>query len=190
MTMGEKIKFLRKENKLSQEKLAELVGVSRQAISKWETGFSNPDTKNLICLSEVFNVSLDELIDAASKVQLTEKQLERPYIPKIVCLSYIISFTAIIGYYCQTVSNIPEPYMFWICMGLIGSIMLLLKNKKLRDKNNYRKVILMDLGLLLMGNIGGLMLPSFMGLIKMLILVIPMAIYFAWISRKYFLVKS
>ena len=60
MILGEKLQNLRKENMLSQEKLAELVGVSRQAVSKWETGLSNPDTENLIKLAEIFNLSIDE----------------------------------------------------------------------------------------------------------------------------------
>ena len=60
MTLGERLQILRKQNMLSQEKLAELVGVSRQAVSKWETGLSNPDTENLIKLAEIFNLSIDE----------------------------------------------------------------------------------------------------------------------------------
>jgi len=52
---------------LSQEKLAELLGVSRQAVSKWETGLSNPDTKNLMELARVFNVTMDELVEEVSE---------------------------------------------------------------------------------------------------------------------------
>lgn len=60
MKLGEKLQELRKEKDLSQEKIAELIGVSRQAVSKWENDLSYPDSKNLIKLSEVFNVSMDE----------------------------------------------------------------------------------------------------------------------------------
>jgi len=66
MTLGEKLQNLRKENMLSQEKLAELVGVSRQSVSKWENGLSNPDTENLILLAEIFNISVDEFIEGGS----------------------------------------------------------------------------------------------------------------------------
>ncbi len=52
----------RKKAGLSQEELAEKIGVSRQAVSKWERGEASPDTDNLIALSEVYGVSLDELI--------------------------------------------------------------------------------------------------------------------------------
>ena len=61
MNLGEKISELRKKNGISQEKLAELIGVSRQAVTKWESGNANPDTENLIRLAEIFGVSLDEL---------------------------------------------------------------------------------------------------------------------------------
>ena len=61
MTLGEKISDLRKNAGYSQEKLAELMDVSRQAVTKWESGKANPDTENLIRLAEIFGVSLDEL---------------------------------------------------------------------------------------------------------------------------------
>lgn len=69
MEFGEKLQELRANSKLSQEKLAELVGVSRQAVSKWENGLSYPDTRNLICLSEIFNVSIDELINLTQNIR-------------------------------------------------------------------------------------------------------------------------
>lgn len=53
---------LRKKNNLSQEELAEKLGISRQAISKWERGDASPDTDNLIQLSNLYRVSLDELL--------------------------------------------------------------------------------------------------------------------------------
>ena len=61
MDFGKKLSELRKQNGISQEKLAEMVGVSRQAVTKWESGKSNPDTENLIRLAEIFGISLDEL---------------------------------------------------------------------------------------------------------------------------------
>ena len=67
MNLGEKISDLRKREGISQEKLAELIGVSRQAVTKWENGNANPDTENLIRLSEIFNVSLDELCETETK---------------------------------------------------------------------------------------------------------------------------
>lgn len=62
MQIGEKIKQLRKEKGYSQEKLAELLGVSRQAVTKWETDSGIPDIENLITLSKIFEISVDELL--------------------------------------------------------------------------------------------------------------------------------
>lgn len=61
MGIEKQISELRKKNGISQEKLAELVGVSRQAVTKWESGKAKPDTENLLRLAEIFGVSVDEL---------------------------------------------------------------------------------------------------------------------------------
>ncbi len=53
---------LRKEKGLSQEQLAEKIGVSRQAVSKWERSEASPDTDNIILLARLYNISLDELL--------------------------------------------------------------------------------------------------------------------------------
>ena len=61
MTIGNRISALRKEHSYSQEYVASRLGVSRQAVSKWETDQSAPDTYNLIALAELFNVSVEYL---------------------------------------------------------------------------------------------------------------------------------
>ncbi len=62
MSLGERIKEQRKSCGLSQEKVAELVGVSRQAVTKWETDQSAPSTEKLFKLAEIFGTSVDLLI--------------------------------------------------------------------------------------------------------------------------------
>ncbi len=62
MTIGEKIKELRKKNDLTQEKLADYLCVSYQAVSKWECGLSNPDISLIAPLTRLFHVSADELL--------------------------------------------------------------------------------------------------------------------------------
>lgn len=59
---GENLTYLRKMNKLSQEELAEKLDVSRQTLSKWETGESLPDIEKCQILAAIFDVSLDELV--------------------------------------------------------------------------------------------------------------------------------
>lgn len=61
MSLGQQIMKLRKEKHLSQVDVAAILGVSRQAVSKWETDQSLPDTGNLLALAELFGVSADEL---------------------------------------------------------------------------------------------------------------------------------
>ena len=79
MNLGEKIVSLRKKNNLSQEELAEKVGVTRQTISKWELEETTPDINQAKKLSKLFNISLDELTNndisniLVEKVSNTEK---------------------------------------------------------------------------------------------------------------------
>ena len=63
MSLGENIKTKRNELKLSQEYVAEQLGVSRQAVSKWETDQSQPKAKNLTELATVFHVGLSGLVE-------------------------------------------------------------------------------------------------------------------------------
>ena len=60
--LSERIYKFRRMSGLSQEQLAEKIGVSRQAISKWESGTSTPELEKLLALSECFNITLDELV--------------------------------------------------------------------------------------------------------------------------------
>lgn len=62
MKFPEKLQQLRKEKALTQERLADLIGVSRQAVAKWEMGHSYPDMMNLVALSDLFRVSIDYLV--------------------------------------------------------------------------------------------------------------------------------
>ena len=62
MNFAEKLKELRKQKGISQEQLAEKIHVSRQAITKWETGIGIPDIENLLAISSLFNESLDSLL--------------------------------------------------------------------------------------------------------------------------------
>jgi len=134
---------------------------------------------------------LDELIGVAEAVEQLPGQDAKPYIPKIVLLSYIVSFGAIIGYFCPLVSNVAPPYILWICMAFIGGIMLIIKNRKLLMKSDTQKISLMDLGILALMIFGGWMLPNIIGnIIKSLVMAIPAGVYTAWVYRKFFLVKS
>lgn len=62
--IANRLATLRKESGMSQEELAQKLGISRQAVSKWERAESSPDTDNLIALSKLYSVSLDNLLEA------------------------------------------------------------------------------------------------------------------------------
>lgn len=61
-SLGEVLKNHRTNNKMTQEFVAEAVGVSRQSVSKWEQGITDPSTSNLFALAKLFNVSVEDLL--------------------------------------------------------------------------------------------------------------------------------
>ena len=64
-SLGEVLKHHRVNSKMTQEFVAESLGVSRQAVSKWESGASDPSTTNLMALAKLFGVSAEELLKEA-----------------------------------------------------------------------------------------------------------------------------
>ena len=62
MSFADNLQYLRKKNKITQEELAEELNLSRQSVSKWETGEAYPETDKLIALCDIFGVTLDELL--------------------------------------------------------------------------------------------------------------------------------
>ena len=85
MSVGDRIAKLRKEQNISQGNLANAVGVSRQAVSKWENGLSLPDSGNLILLAEVLCTDVEYLttgrITEAIRPPVVVKTIERVEIP-------------------------------------------------------------------------------------------------------------
>ena len=102
MALSEKLYELRKKGGLSQEQLAERLGVSRQAVSKWESGKAVPESDTLISISEYFNVSLDYLmkeddsavsepiVDTANNQQSNNIGREKRILGLIACIGGII----------------------------------------------------------------------------------------------------
>ncbi len=75
MTFGEKLKEVRRQAGMSQEKLAEKLGVSRQAITKWETNAGIPDIENIMAVSTLFHVSIDELLSNEKNITQSKDYL-------------------------------------------------------------------------------------------------------------------
>ena len=75
MKFNEKLIEIRKKQGLSQEELGMELQVSRQTISKWETGQSYPDFQRLVMLSDYFNMTLDELVKGIDVQDVREKNM-------------------------------------------------------------------------------------------------------------------
>ena len=115
MKFGEKLKLLRKNKKISQEKLAERVGVSRQSISKWETGEAYPEMSNILALCTIFQCNINDLVNEnlididslddevkMSVVKFKEKeQKQMKVMSKIIYVSArigkVVSIIAVVG---------------------------------------------------------------------------------------------
>ncbi|HBA37213.1 MAG TPA: hypothetical protein DCY94_00690 [Firmicutes bacterium] len=122
MNLGEKISSLRKKNNLSQEQLAELVGVARQTISKWELGETAPDIREAKKLSCIFKVSLDELVGNEIKDVITEKVSNTERLAGI-----IINILKVIGIL----------FILYIVLIVIAVIAFIPSKKEIK---NYRKI--------------------------------------------------
>ena len=97
MTLGERIRDERKKRGLSQEELADILNVSRQAITKWETDRGIPDIANLIRISEEFEISLDELIKGDNSVKrkiIYDNSMKRWHLLVVVYLMAIVAYIA------------------------------------------------------------------------------------------------
>lgn len=89
MNIGEKIYNLRKKKNMSQEELASVLNVSRQTISKWETGESNPDIDKIVPLCNFFEISTDEFLkdrDIVYEKNLTKEKKKNKALTFSLCL--------------------------------------------------------------------------------------------------------
>lgn len=109
MELGNKILKLRKKQQLSQEKLGEKVGVTRQTISNWELNATVPDTKQLIAISKALLISIDELVDndvqslLEQKVSNVEDKIEKNnnllkviFVLSLIIVGLIVLFITIV----------------------------------------------------------------------------------------------
>ena len=76
MNLADRIQQLRKRKGISQEELADRIGVSRQAVSKWESGQTSPDLEKIVLLSDYFEVTTDYLLKGVSPAQAQTVQAQ------------------------------------------------------------------------------------------------------------------
>lgn len=144
MELGTQIRKYRNERTLSQEALAEKVYVSRQTVSNWENDKSYPDVNSLVLLSEVFEISLDQLIKG--DVEMMKEQIDQTDQKRFERLSNIftILFLAVL------ITPVPLVHFLsyaglaiWIVILGAGSYaaMLVEREKKKFDMQTYREII-------------------------------------------------
>ncbi|MDO5548651.1 MAG: helix-turn-helix transcriptional regulator [Eubacteriales bacterium] len=94
MELDERLLALRKSNHFSQEEIAERLGVSRQAVSKWESGQGKPEIGNVIKLAEIYGVTTDYLLLGKGFAEnIPQKQLSRTF-RRMIAVIAIIGATA------------------------------------------------------------------------------------------------
>jgi len=79
MTFHEKLRECREESGLSQNDIAERLSISRQAVSKWERGINEPDIETIVRLSDIYNVTIDQLLRADLSIVKRLAVKERSY---------------------------------------------------------------------------------------------------------------
>ena len=144
MELGKQIKKYRNELSLSQETLADKVYVSRQTISNWENDKSYPDVNSLVLLSEVFQISLDQLIKGDIAYMKEQIKLEdRKEFEKLAQVFGIL-FVAVV------VTPIPLIHFFkyvgvgiWVVLAVLALYVSILveKKKKQFDVQTYKEII-------------------------------------------------
>lgn len=148
MMFGEKLKKLRLDNHLTQDELAEKILVTRTAVSKWETNKGYPSIDSLKQLSNLFGISIDELIadnDIENKRLLDQAKSRKYYWYAIICLG-ITTILALVSYFAMI------PYLnFLSLLGVIGYIIFAFissRYKRLSVKKMIVPYIMSRIGIL------------------------------------------
>lgn len=152
MELGKQIKKYRQENELSQEELANRIYVSRQTISNWENDKNYPDVNSLLLLSEVFQISLDELIKG--DIDRMKEIINKEEVSKFKHYSKIYTFILIIVIVSAVPLFIWLDYWGFIIWGIICVIAMYyaLKIEKIKKENNvqtYKEILAFSEGKLL-----------------------------------------
>ena len=136
MTLGERIRGERKKRGLSQEELADILNVSRQAITKWETDRGIPDIANLIRISEEFEISLDELIKGDNSIKrkiIYDSTMKKWH---LLVLIYLMAIVAYIAYF-ALLNRIFMIGFLVATLFMLGFELRIIIKEKRYQKNRY-----------------------------------------------------
>ena len=152
MEISKCIKDARQKNNISQESLAEQLGVSRQTISSWETGKSYPDIVSVIKMSDIFNISLDKMLKEDKKL-VSNMQEKMDTVKSNKSIIFTILFAIIIfggTYLIRTFVDIPKIDNLYLNIGvlivfMIGVLSYLFSNvyvgKLLNQKTSNKSIL-------------------------------------------------
>lgn len=118
--MEERINLLRKKMGLSQEELANKIGVSRQAVSKWESGQSMPDLDKIIALSDLFGVSTDYILKGTDVPEDEGSQNGERSKKIMISGAIIFALLALMIAFSLNRFRDDEIFMLTICGGVVG----------------------------------------------------------------------
>lgn len=196
MTLGEKIKEQRIAHGLSQETLAEAMGVSRQAVTKWEADQSAPSSEKLIALAKLFHISLDELIgNEAAPGEVPRGKKPNPIL-RTNLTRIAITLHAAFGYataqhlwYARRVlhrADMMGPVIFSGVMLFLCSIWMASNHRFTQDPQQRKKNTQIELlYCLIQLGFGYLIIYAGIGLVGGLLMLVTALVYILVINPKY-----
>ena len=197
MNLGENIRIKREELKLSQEYVAEQLGVSRQAVSKWETGQSEPTANNLIQIAEVFEISLSELVNPQKKgEEQTGAQKKQPNLilrtnlikwAIILQAAFLqVSATTIQAYLTDRKAYILGYVIFSLAMLMTCSIWMASNHRFETDKQQRRRNVNIELGYCILQALVMILDIYFgIGYVATIIFIVIAIVYILHVNPKY-----
>ncbi len=153
MTFAEKLLQLRKREGYSQEELANILSVSRQAISRWEMGTAIPDSSNLLQISKLFHVSTDYLLnnEYTSDEDLPRVKEKNKILQINLCKIAIIGQAAFLNVAMRPFQEVQTPYMktiellIKIVPLLVCSIWMVFNLRYEKDVKQYKKNVKIEM---------------------------------------------
>ena len=147
MKFGDNLKQIRKSKNISQEELAEKLGVSRQSVSKWETGENYPSMYNIMCLCDIFKCKINNLVhESMSDINSLDEEIKMNVVKfkedkqkKVKVLSKIISIVSKIGKVCCMIGIVIAALAAIVVPIVVGNIKI--KDNTIVFKNDTVKVV-------------------------------------------------
>lgn len=174
MTIGERLLKLRKERNLSQEELANVLDVSRQTISKWETDQSSPDFDKIIPLCDFFGITSDELLTGNSNIKEAKKENVKSNFARNIAVAvmlYIFAIITIIIFAAQFGQPIIGVSLFFGLIAIATGILIyngIYYSKESKEKKDIKQNSILK------------QITSIIGMIGLIVYLLVSFLTFAW----------